>query len=73
MFCRSAPVFVCNGTAHDNGDQTHGQCSPEHAALQMQDRSCKQAFEADVPDNMADREQYEDDNVEDEDGDTESL
>jgi hypothetical protein len=39
----------------------------------MKDRSCKQAFEADVPDNMADRKQDQDDDVEDEDGDTESL
>jgi hypothetical protein len=39
----------------------------------VDDRSCKQAFEADVPNNMADREQDKDDDVEDKDGDTESL
>ena len=39
----------------------------------MKDRRCKQAFEADVPDDMADREQDKDDDIENKYGDTQPL
>jgi len=39
----------------------------------MKDRRRKQAFEANIPDDVANREQDEDDNIENEDGDTKPL
>lgn len=40
---------------HDNGDQAHGKCAPEHTAHEVVDGRGEEAFEADITDHMAHR------------------
>lgn len=77
MFClrvsEALDIIKVDEWTYDNGDETHGECAPEHAAHEVLDRGGEQALKSDISCDMADTEDDKDQDVEDEDDDAQSL